>query len=488
MAQTHEERLFALKSMPTPVRQAMVAEMGRAQDVPWLDTMLQGGCFDYSDETDEMMLVEEVFSFLKGSRISMAENDPFHGHLTHPVDALVLTASEEFKDFYQRFTQKLLHEGDRLYGEDVTDPTGQTRKKYMPMPPEFQRMLSMMVVGACALDLPECLKPVLDFKPYVDTNCFKADVLGSVLKPMTPDGDGAEFYPYFFAMQFSSHACMDLIEKHRHFGGFGLVRKSGILGELSPAKGFGAHFTPACLPSAFEKALNLYAVAKSDVAGLVNNLKTVLATGMNRNDFTPYLKAFVSTGVFDQDPEAFLCLACTHGHAGIIRSLRSNVDWRKVPNGEDSPVMLALTEARKLNTNSSRTRYEDAIEAFFDRAIADGHPERVTLCHETIDLDIGMHEFGTRTFAQPVHAMIALKFHGALVKMLQAGLSPTEPPLDGAKSPLEIATLMASSSFHEGMQETVHVIRSFAARQQARQLLDEIDSPNIRLQAQRKMP
>lgn len=476
---THEGRTLILHNLPTEAKQAMVAAKIRKQDVVWLDTMLDSGCFDYSDDTDEMALITSVFRFLEMAKLSTVKVDPVHGALPELVNMLALKASDEFKDFYRRFVEKLMQQSDLLYlqGRKSVGLNGEPFQKYYDMAPEHQRLLSLMVIGACALDIPECVERVLQHPPYVDTNCFGVNILGAALTPLTPHADKDQFYPYFFAMQFSRPACMELIAKHRHSGSFGLTDNHlpGLPDTFGLVSGFGARYTPVCLPIVFEQALSHVGVHASETLHLTKNMKSVLAENINPDRFTPYLQSLVPTGFLEQDPAGFLALACEHGHGDLIRAIRSEVDWHQVPQGEHSAVIKNLDHIHQLEVFESAKPYEDAIEAFFDRAIADGHSERVVKCHAR-NFPAGVNVFGTSTFARPAHDFIVIPFHGALVKMLQAGLSPTAPPVDGTQSPLETANAIAASALYQDTGETAHLIRSFAARQQAMLLLDEIQT------------
>lgn len=184
---------------------------------------------------------------------------------------------------------------------------------------------------------------------------------------------------------------------------------------------------------------------------------------------TPCLIAYDKEGLFNQEPTFTARMACIHGHGHLIASLRG-IDWAAEKGSViTQPACLALAKLEALTVGGSqddeanRKRFEHSIAAYWDRAIADGHPEVVLQTRKRFQAE------GEPIWIEPIQNLMEANFVAPVLSMLNAGLSVTQPLFPGLQSPLQMA--IARSQGTNGSDALASMMRSFSARSAAHDIL-----------------
>lgn len=193
--------------------------------------------------------------------------------------------------------------------------------------------------------------------------------------------------------------------------------------------------------------------------------------------------ALIETGVYNDNPESSLHHACVKGMIGVVESLSGSLRWDGPSPTFSAPLNLMMTtgvtsflddemrqgtifvDAAKSAAGKYASRaadIEQCVLSVLDMGTKAGHSDLV--------FSVTKLEGGEGDRPQPVCAFVDAKFHHAIVKFLEHGFDP-HSKIDGAPSLMEYAD--------EKSPEAAHVIRSFELREQAVNVLRDIDGAKL---------
>lgn len=493
---THEDRAMALCGLDDETGLVFIDAKARKQDVEWLNTMLDIGLFDLADEMQEthnwLMTpyrtherLTAAVAFLKETHLAKITEDPEYGRLETPTYRMHLDAKEGMAAFFGRYCDRLCEQLPILHAnhpgnEDPNASDGCDDEDFERLNGALDKAAAYAIVGATALGLSGSVSKLAQVFPKAQEVGLEPEVVGFALSDFLYEkNDDVGLMPRCFAMLFSDRPCMDVLHgawSDGH-GTYAVIKDtpSNNLDEPSPygiVEAAGVIFAPVCEPSAFGKALAMH---KNSGEGIradrwPGQLEELLEGKGNFKAMGPYLVAYEEAGYFEFAPTATAEMACKHGHAGILSRLKGELDWEAL--AETQPLEMTHERSQSVGSEISaqKDRYDESMAAFCQRAINDGKNDYI-LIHTPSEKD----EATGAWFVEPLSFIVKGGFNKTLLKMLDAGLLPTEPPFPETLSPLEIAVLHARSPGFKGSASTEGLLRAHTARSAAHELLDQMD-------------
>lgn len=480
--ETHDERVMSLRGLSPNALATMVLDCATGEKSAWLNTMLDCGLFEIANIANEYGHAPTALAFLHRSSVTkMAKVDPEYGVLERPSFNLRLNAEPETSAFFGRFVDHLIRQKDAfIAAEDSNSGNDPGEIEH-----RVNELFAKTIVAASALGLPNTLKRLVDAAPEAAGTFLHKDILGgSTINFM--EGKETLFAPYVFAMQFSDKQGMEILRQAApNMGAVALVRERTASGgdvpkEIDILSAVGTVISPLCVPSAFGQALRDRLQASDPPQGdvLDAHIERFLSGTNGERRIGPCLLACEKEGLFNLSPTHTARLACIHGHAEVIPNL-VGIQWKPEPGGiETQPAWLAMDAVERSAMQSSAgsvvpkgalEKTAAAIAAYWNRAIADGHPGLVN------QVEVIRDEIGPDSAVQPVERLIDLGFNAPLLAMLNAGLSPTQPVRADLPSALDMAVQATGRARRPDAGDTENMLRSFSARGKAHSLIDSMD-------------
>lgn len=499
--QTHDERASTLCALDEDTLAVFIRKkaMSEEENTDWLDTMLEMGMFDLADEVQDahnwwilpentVDRIKAMMSFLESSCLSKESEDPVYGKLEHEAPFLFLPATDAMKAYFVRFCDRMMqqtvqihhnHPGNESNDLDLTDGCDDDYKRL-----QKQRIdvWSAAIVCACALGLPEVARRFAQDEPKALEKGQPASMVGMAMSDhVHASTTDIEFTPRFFAMQYSNREAMDVIkevgavswvsEEIYACKKFGISNKDGSFSDqhYSLTDALGVFYSPVCHPSAFAQALAWE--KKSIVDNLLDKgvweerLESLIqAKGIDSLSL-PYHVSFEQEGLFEIIPNLTAELACCYGRTGILERLKGPLDWKMLEDRNPLWHVYNHIESRGFMALEDKEKYDQTMAAFCQRAVADGHPEVI------LKQNASQEQANTGlSFPQPLTFLIHNGFNKTLLRMLDVGLSPTEPPMMGALTPLAIAAENYVSN-----DSTESLLRAYSARSVTQSILSQMD-------------
>lgn len=477
--ETHEERVKSLAGLSPNALSAMVIDCAYSQKVDWLNSMLDCGLFNLENVGTSYGQAGNALAFLHSASLDkMAKTDPEYGVLDRPSFQMRLNVGPEIVDFFKRFVAHLVNQKTH-FDSAVDSNTGMDSGEVDYYVGE---LFAITMVAASALGLPDDLQRLVQASTLSASYLLNKDLLGGGTVNFMA-GEETHFKPYVFAMQFSDTAGMEILRQAApDMDRVAMVRERTPSGGNVPKQidifdAVGTVLSPLCVPSAFAKALRdrLEFTDAPQGAALEAHIERILSTDQNgERRVGSCMIAYEKEGIFNQLPTLTARLACIHGHADLIPNL-VGIEWKPEPGGvQTQPPWLAL-DAAELEAKEGPGRESMAfnraslsIAAYWNRAIADGHPEVVT------QLEVVQQAGVESATLEPLQRLIDRGLNDALLPMLKAGLSPTDRPMAGLPSPLEMATEAKADPKNRKAEDAENLLRSFSARGLAHSLIDEM--------------
>ena len=367
---------------------AMVIDCSHGEKADWLNSMLDCGLFNLENIGNPYGQADNALAFLHHASLNkMAKTDPEYGLLDRPSFQMRLNAAPEMVDFFERFVGHLVMQ--RTHFDSAAD----SNSGMEPGEVDYRvgELFAKAMVAASAMGLPDTLKRLVGASPESAGYFLHKDVLGGATINFMADKETL-YTPYVFAMQFSDRQGMEILRQAApDMGKVVMVREKTPTGgdvpkEIDIFDAVGTALSPLCVPSAFAQALRDRMQASDPPQGAVldAHIERILSTDSNgERRVGPCMIAYEKEGVFNQSPTHTARLACIHGHANLIPNL-VGIEWTPEPGGVTTqPAWLAVEaaahEARKHGGNAMGgfKKVGESIAAYWNRAIADGHPERV---------------------------------------------------------------------------------------------------------------
>ena len=495
---THEDRAMVLCGLDDETLLVFIEGKARAQDVGWLSTMLDIGLFDAADERQDThnwlatpYRVHErltaAMAFLKDTRLAKIAEDPEYGLLETPAYRMHLQFSDEMKAFFVRFSDRLCDQLPILHAnhpgnenEDPSSSDGCDDEDFTRLKNVLEKAAAHAIVGTCAFGIPEAAGNLAKIYPTAQGIGLSPDTVGFALSDFLHESsnNGVGLTPRCFAMLFSNRSCMDRLhtapgDGHDTYVVINATQSNGLDEPClySVVDAAGLIFTPVCEPSAFSKALAMQKSSDDPVGEQTwtYRMEQLLEGKDGFKTMAPYLVAYERAGYFELLPTATAEMACKHGHAGILSRLQGELDWEVL--AEKKP--LEMTSERRHSIDSTilvnKDRYDESMAVFCQRAINDGKNDYI-LIHTPSE----RHPVMGAYYVEPLRFLVEGGFNKTLLKMLDAGMSPTEPPFPETLSPLDIAVSHSKSPGFKGGGDTEGLFRAYSARSAAHGLLVDI--------------
>lgn len=486
-ARSPEEHRLVLATLPEPMLVQMISLQAGLQSEEWLRSMLEGGLLDVL--ADLKAVDSRVHMNALCSRWSCRVNamTAFMKHVEleeKPValnsDGLegtqiraVFPVREDFRQLFSQIAERVAES----YSDLISRVEYGDWAKLSSLKDARKRQCSMagvavgrVMAAACLLDLPKSVRTLGIACPMAHTVTIPLSDLGETMNELRIDkrpqntADPVEVTPYFVAMQLSHLQCMDYLTSCTMKGVSPQMGSSQSNDTLHPLTLATIHSSikPAYEPQALMQALQVEMQNPTRRDMMIST--AIHAMHRSTAYIHPYLATMLEVGLFDVEPAWAFQKAIGEGHIDIVRHLASRVSLDDMGKaGTDftqtwgSPIYAA---AQNSNGPADPVPYENTIMTFLEECEANGHIESAVVTFVVKDKN-GV------ALIEPVTSLMQKGFGRVLACYLDHGLDPHARAEKGFPTLLEQADAAAPAM--------AQLIRSHAARREARALLNGID-------------
>lgn len=491
---------------------------GLAQSMLWLHSLLSGGYLQASpgmawdpgvpvgkgmntmanceaiDSQNKRFLAS--MGFMKKAQFFYADTDPLYGCQEIPslqpcVASLHVTP--EFKLFFSSMVRHILADAQAV--DAIAAPAshfaslGVRSMKGFAFSTSLERetIMIQMLCAACALNLPELVKPLARHCPEALTGWVE-------MKPFLGDDwdfknrtrDEAAINAYFCAVQFSNPDCIDALVAA------GMPPDAPLLKERLPKgknndyqeykiEALLTRMSPTCLPSVLTKSIALASTQKQDSN---TALVGAILQAMHHQQFldlAAYLPAFLRTGHLDGKPADSIRAAVEGGFPEVVEHFRDagTIPWGKLglafkdhsesgwkTPSPDSDIILSAYFGAANADEERKTRIEQAVLVLFDAAQDAHNPQEVIQgLTEVFNLQTTVED-ELRRSVEPLDSMLAVPFEKIMLRFQKAGLDVNASYDDTGETLLAKADQIAPT--------LAHTMRTFLNHQKALAVLADI--------------
>ena len=219
-AQNHTERALTLVSLHMPALIAMLADASEKLNTPWLQTALDIGAFDFSRDmardghaAHSLIALNAALTFTQKIDKTSFSPDPEHGMLVYNKGLLTVNNCMVFKTFFAELVTKTLLTRQRAIDQHDSSPN---KKLDIGVHPNdlvpINRLFGRLVMGACALNLPDTVREIAAQVPISVTIGLGVELMGSLVESYRIDeaktrGSDLTMTPYFYATQLNRTKC-----------------------------------------------------------------------------------------------------------------------------------------------------------------------------------------------------------------------------------------------------------------------------------------
>lgn len=506
-AQTHEERVRTLASLPMVALSALLNDASKRMDTAWLQTAMVMGTFDFSREISRdgralasLDALDQAMAFLSMCRNTACHTDPIHGNFSPPIEVPELKANPTWTAFFPHFAAHLIkeHNSVRDQLEHISSEPKHQQVEWWNSFERIQKTMGVMLIGACALGLPETARAIVTNVPASAIWDHGLNLLGGALKfaesvQKSPNEHvRRRFTPSFFAMQLSQIECVRAIQEAA--GGaplpMALFKEKAPYGRTQYSMpdtevdviGMLDAVAPMCRPYVFTDVLQARLADDRDtLAGGPNRHKLydhaieALNERGQRDGMGAGIASFVACGVYDMDPTKSVAKALEYANPQVLKSVAGEVDWARIfrpelETGHNSPFMRGLMVCTE---DRMEQAHDEAMAYAINMAVKSGQTKHALFSMpETngITSDDFCQQCG-EFVAQPMAMLVKYNHQRAMLALLNAGLD--------AKNPLHRGTLSVLAMAETINPDLAHLIHSFEARKKSMALLGELEGANV---------
>lgn len=540
-ASSHEDRVMVMDSLPETALLALIqahADQGSivssissinlnpaqsveaAQSMPWLHSLLAGGYLQASldmawdqgapaglgmntlangEAIDRQhQRFTTLMGFMKKAQFAPEGTDPLYGH--QDVQALQpfvasLPVTPAFKQFFSSLVQRILADAQAV--DAIAAPASQSANLRTRAAKGFafstridrETLMTQALCAACALNLPELIKPLALHCPEALTGWVEMKpFLGDAWDFTNRTKDEAAINAYFCAVQFSNPDCIDALVAA------GMAPDAPLLKEWLPKgknkdfqeykiEAFLTRAAPTCLPSVLTKAI---AWSSTQTREADTDLTGAILQALHRQQFwdlANYLPTFFRCGHLDGKPADSIRAAVEGGFPEVVEHFRvagtipwgrlgieshdpSESEWKTpIP---DSDIILSASFGAANADEERKTRIEQAVLILFDAAQDAPNPaEAIKGLTEVFDFQTLVEDKLHHT-VEPLDSMLAVPFEKIMLRFQKAGLDVSVPYNTTGE------TLLAKAE--EVAPTLAHTMRTFLNHQKALTALADMAS------------
>lgn len=486
-ATTHENRAMVLATLSHLSRAAIISYLkvcAAGQSTDMLESALKEGLYCANKNSPEGKLatfeaVETVFDLLDNVRKQNVSKGHKGESLRVDVNVAVLEVTPSFAGFINKLTSAFIVNANQMLDEPDTglSPCQSTI---------VNRTAAGLMALASAIDQPQTLQSLIDAFPQAMRTMIPASFAGECferefrnVESFVGTEPDCQYTPPFFAIHYSSELCIDVFVAcgWKGFEPIGSWPNPGPdetcddkwddLRKWDPAtertginlidmlKNDALH----CQPSALRKAFNLFKNKEGqwrvvDHDSLMSEVLDVMDPDLEK--YYGYLPALLDTGVFDQKKDRVMALekAAEHGSTETFDHFQERMPWEGLLVPGKSLLQEVLTN-RAIDEEINEDHFVCLALQIIELAKRDGQKGIFNLIADCQDQ------------VQPLKAIIDLENIPLLFEFLKNGIDPDESIGDTGKC---LNTMLEEA----GAEDLQHMVRTFVARRDALDALDEI--------------
>lgn len=495
--ETHAERALAIVGCGDAALLVRVGEVAIERDAAWLKSMLDIGVFSFSRELIQnggegtsMAACQALTAIVAGAtRVNVPVTAP-DGGLPLSARQLRLVATDDFQIAFGEVVAHAIAEDKAYKAHLVQTPAGQA-------PTQVQNEIDLLHAGlmacACALHRADLVAQIEQHRPRVAETQVDLDWDAFVLADHMQaerkmNGKDVRFLPSFFALQFGSLECLDVLREAK---GKPLAyaylegpptsssddRYVGICGHqtLGILESFDV-VVPLCAPSVVQATIeaDCYTTRPLERQRLANLSRLSLLNSASDSRLNVFAPVFEAVGGFAIDPTTTVVSALNSGQACYTKPSYGPVDWDAVFKPDEHnefslATMTVLTSTQSLKT--SKAEYDAALAGAIEHAAIDGAFDAVRHVHamdnpHVDDEGMNFHGMGP-VLPQPMAFMVAEGFHKSMIALMKAGVNPAAELAPGALSLIQMADVKDP--------EMAHTMRTYVNRGRVLDLLEGMD-------------
>ncbi|MGJ7523768.1 hypothetical protein ACSFA0_25055 [Variovorax sp. LT1P1] len=366
-----------------------------------------------------------------------------------PARAVEIVASAEFAQTYAQLVVATIRDDEEL--DTLMLDHGDHERDHA---------FAMLMVMGSALDMPECVLALGKRRPLAMKLPLELSTVmgeqGARCQPLARAGSRPAHLsarPFFFAMYFSSTACM------RAFVEAGFDAREPIA--FSAVGSGGGPYDALTVWSACRAHIETHAMALGLELGgqtapfacpesLREAMIASLAPGIH-DHLRAHIPTFLRAGFLDSMPAQAVTAACLHGADDVLEHFKGQMPWGRLV-GDEQPDAAFL--ANCANTSFRPAETERRLLELIANARQDGTEAMAGILTPYIDDETAD---GGQFVVEPAYSLVRAGMTGVLVELMQAGLAPMKRLDDRALTLLEMAEA-------EGSVDTLAAVRSYQAR------------------------
>ena len=382
-------RMNAMALLPESTLVSLISEKSRTMDVSWLTTMQDAGLFGSDQKTQGAIPGETVTEkldpwatrlmactqFLGNIRSAPRNEKPIPGTTNDEFDVTsiaVLKAQDNFKEWFTGVARGMVPSLRDAVQNPECNFSSVLRDKAKKVGGEW-------LIAACALDLPDVAKEILQACPAANAFEIAHSRLGNWLNgnAMGLDSNGRALMSKGFlvnasyvALQLSHPECLRVLNDAVGEPSSKLVFGSETdKGHPTPTVFglFEGKFTPVCDQKTFAVAIEL-AKRHPDELQHMENCAIQALRDVSWVNTSSYVPSFTEAGVYRGAGLTAAEVACKNGHVAVMQSLEGAIRW----STDDGRQGNLLSEALSCGNNGNRKNIKGALNALAKIAISEG--------------------------------------------------------------------------------------------------------------------
>lgn len=448
-----------LYTLPESLLLATIDDRVACSDLAWLARMMNAGFFNAQVPVNAAGVTPQsaqplynqwasrcqaMLGVMGQARLVHPDSDATGYSSNHPLLRANFSMQEAHKDFFAGFCQTI----------------GEQMKGWQNMPINLLSidMLMAQTMGLAAmLDRPEVLTRLAQSFPSAVNEVFDEQALGNGMFSKVFDRQiRMEVAPLFCALQFSGPACVEALLPWFSKDTGLCITQSEENDSLWALKTL-ASFQSMCHRSQVASMTPLIRLMVEQSRNASDREKKELKAAFFRllpgtDQNSRMLNAFVDAGAADLDPTASMAAAVKLNRPYVLEHFRRRIDW--------DAFVAAPTQCLEAFTHAINRSTTKGLSWLIAQAKDSGHGKQF--------LDAFVLDADGHVMNDAAKALMSTKA-GAVVlpHVLELGLSADALTNDG------VTLKDVADKFNWGARD---VLNSFAARAQARALIDEIDS------------
>ena len=509
------EMAKTLVSLPMPSLTALLKDASEKLETPWLQCALAIGTFDFSREIARDGLPSHSLDALDAALSFIHNVDktplPFDEQADFEKAFLSIKSSPAFNAFFLELVAQTIQARQRAIDQCNLPNSQSVELADHPRDmPSLTQVFGRLLLGACALDLPQAVRDLVECLPKAATTSYSVASISQEMARWQTDHakerpKDFSVTPYFYAMQINRAQCMQAMQQASGLeclplayekltrimtpSGFMLPHRFAVLSEelklqqLDVIDSFKI-MTPVCSPGVLTAMLiDRLKDKRPHSEGGPNRqaLHTLACQSISdvslKDRMDECIPSFLACGAYKINPTECMMQAIANGLPKIVESLSEGVDWGCVfnltedGNGIVTRCIFNDKSASLFILDPSANVYPKALYMAAKAAVNQGDGASLIRsvpvnCPDPIDVDA--MTLGS-VVAEPMASLVKEKFNDTLLVMMEAGLATHQPLHPGTKSLLEMAEIVNP--------ELVDIIASFQVREQCRSLINNLESP-----------